>query len=119
MASVGGVSCKFVKGVPSGPSMGVKIWRRDGVNGTASKKTAQKSGVFSFSLMKIDTNTNVKTWQTAIEALGGTIVSIIDDDGDTHTNCLIVNVSEMVKTDLYDGAAKKAAIMGVNGYIKQ
>ena len=115
-ASAGGVSCDLVQGTVSGATEGVKSWRREGVNGTAAKKTAQESGVFIFLLTKLDTDANVETWQTSIEALRATQITVVDDDAISHTTCLVMNVSEMTKMDIYDGAKKKAATITISGH---
>lgn len=119
MASIGGTSCEHIKGTATGAKESLMTWRREGLNGVAAKKMGDEAGIFVFLLVKRDSDANVETWQTAIEAKSATIVDIIDDDAITHSNCMIETVSEMIKFDLLEPPSTKIkhAAMTVTGFI--
>lgn len=92
MAGIGGVSCDMVKGNARGLKQRVEVWQLPGIDGYGAHKVGQGDAEFSFLGIKYDTAANVQSWVAAIEALQGTVVSIVDDWGVTFTPCLIVSV---------------------------
>lgn len=116
--NIGGVSCDFVKGFATGPSESVKTFRRPGLNGNGAKKQAQESGQFNFTGIKFDSNSNVESWQTDIEAKRSTIIDIEDDFGITHSDCLVTEVSPLTKSAVVEsGTLKVRAEMSVSGFL--
>lgn len=107
MASIGGVTCDFVKGWATGQRQRIVTWVANGVNGTAAQKLGIEAGRFSFRGTEFDSEANIQTWKTSIEALKGTTVSIIDDRGRTHTNCFVEDVSEVEPIPVIESGTKK------------
>lgn len=104
MASIGGVSCTMVKGQSRGPNKRTVTWRVPGLNGFGSQDLGASDSDFSFIGIKYDTGANVETWKAAIEALQGTVISVIDDYAVTHTYLLLMQVGSLRKqTIIYEG----------------
>ncbi len=116
--NIGGVGCNFVKGFASGPSESIKTFRRPGINGNGAKKQAQESGQFNFTGLLFDSDFNVESWQTDIEALRSTIIDIEDDFGITHSDCLVADVSPLAKVAVVEsGVLKIRGEITVSGFI--
>lgn len=89
MAGVGGVACHFVKGSSAGLKQRVSAWFTPGINGQAALRLGYNDGEFAFQAIFYGTHAAVVSWKANIEALQGEIVSIVDDWGATHVNCLV------------------------------
>lgn len=92
MAQVGSVTCDFVKGSLGGLREQVETWRIPGRDGFGAIKMGQGGSAFVFTCVEYDTEGNINTWRTNMEALQATVVSIVDDRGRTHSNCLVTSV---------------------------
>lgn len=98
MASVHGVTCTLVKrGAGVNLAQRVETWSTPGMDGVGAQKIGKHDGAFRFLIKLYDTSANVDTWFAAIEALQGSIGTIVDDWGTSHTNCLITHVGERIK----------------------
>ena len=105
MASVGGVTCNYVSGQAQALAEEVEVWRVPGIDSYGAQKTGTGDGAFRFRCWRYNTDVVVDAWAAAIRALQATVVTIINDRGDTFTNCLLVRVS----------TPAISAIVGVNG----
>ena len=97
MASVGGISCDMVKGAAETLREQVEVWRQPGVDGVGAQTMGKSEGVSHFLAVIYDTNELVETWANSIRALAGTVGTIIDDWGTSHTNMLIARAGELNK----------------------
>lgn len=99
MAGIGGVACTFVKGaLPRGLAQRVETWHVPGLSGQAGLLLGFSDGDFSVRAILYDSTANVTTWKVALEALQGTVVSIVDDWNVTTTGLLITRVGECQRT---------------------
>lgn len=98
MASIGSVSCDFVKGAKTDLKERLEIWQVAGIAGFGAQKLGKGDSAFRFIAVKIDTKANISTWAGNIEDVSGTIVTITDDWAVAHTNCLVVSVSAVART---------------------
>jgi hypothetical protein len=112
MANIGGVTCDFVKGVSSGLKQRVLSWFSPGLNGQAALLLGYSDGTFSFRGVLYGTHSAVATWKVSIEALQGEVVTIVDDWGSSHSNCLITAVSPLVRTPARSNGVASSACRG-------
>ena len=94
MASVGGVTCDFVRGSAAGLKLAGQTWTVPGMSGYGALVSGYQDGESRFHLVRINTSAAVHTWVAAIEALQYTLVTIVNDHGQTTTNFLIRKVSQ-------------------------
>lgn len=118
--SVGGQSCDFVRpNAPTAKKQRVEAWVVAGLTGIGAQKLGQNDSSFQFTIVKFDTDANLDTWAAAIDAMQSTVVTIVDDHGDSYTGCLIEQVSNREKSPAYHakalGATGKRCQMTVSG----
>ena len=97
MAAIGAVTCDMVKGAAETLREQVEVWRPPGVDGVGAQGMGKSEGVSHFLAVVYDTNAAVETWADGIRALAGTVQTIVDDWGTSHTNMLIARVGELNK----------------------
>ena len=97
MAAVGGVSCDMVKGNAETLREQVEVWRPPGVDGVGAQALGKSEGVSHFTAVLYDTNAAIETWANSLRALAGSVATIVDDWGVSHTNMLIQRVGELAK----------------------
>ncbi len=93
MAGIGGVSCNMVKGEAPAKKERLRVWQVPGIDGYGAHADGLGDSAFVFLGVKYGLRAAIETWSTAIEALQGSVVSIVNDWGTTYTNCLIQHVS--------------------------
>lgn len=94
MASVGGQACTFLKGEAPSQKMRTRIWQIPGIHGYGAQLLGLGDSQFEFTAVLLSTAAGVATWVGLIEAMQGTIVSVITDWGNTYSNCLITEISQ-------------------------
>jgi hypothetical protein len=97
MASVHGVSCDMVKGAGVELAQRTEVWATPGMDGVGAQNVGRHQGAMRFLAVLFDTSANVTDWFSDLEAKQGSIGTIVDDWGTSHTNCLIVHVGERIK----------------------
>jgi len=95
MASIGGVTCTFVRGHPPTPKQHVVLWRVPGIDGYGAQRMGLHDSPFEVVAVLYTNAAGLALWKTSMEALQGTLVSITNDLGISSTRCLITNVSPM------------------------
>jgi len=95
MATVGAVSCDMVKGHAPSKTPRLDVWHRPGVDGPGAQHLGL-AGQFEFIAVKYAAYATVLAWAQAIEALVGTVVTIINDNGQTFTGCLITQATPSI-----------------------
>ena len=98
MAGIGGVGCDMVQGNVRSLKERVEIWQVPGINGYGAQLTGLGDSDAVFTGVEFDSHANIITWIAAIEALQGTVCSIVDDQGVTHSNVLITDVGRGQRT---------------------
>lgn len=98
MAAVGSVTCTFVRGVSPSLRSRVDTWQLPGIDGYGVQLLGRGDTEWMFEAVLYDDEGDVSTWYTQLEALQGTIVTVVDDWGDSYTNILLVRVSQLDKT---------------------
>jgi len=92
--TVGGYACDYVSGHAQPLAEEVEVWRTPGIDAYGAQKIGVGDGAFDFRLLRFNTDATVDLWAAVIRALQGTLVTIVNDRGDTFTNCLIMRVSQ-------------------------
>jgi hypothetical protein len=98
MASIGGVTCFSVCGHPPVPKQRVLLWRIPGINGIGAQRVGRNDSAFEVVAIQYSSAADLQLWKASLEAMQGTIVSIVNDIGATSTGCLIVKMSPMRST---------------------
>ncbi len=96
-ATIGGVSCDFVKGDARDLKEAVDTWVTPGIDGFGAMVVGQRGSLAQFVAVKYAALADVLTWFAAVQALQSTMISIVDDWGTTHTNILITRIGRPVK----------------------
>jgi len=96
MASIGGTTCTFIHTAGGRPPATLRqeteVWRLPGINGYGAMKLGLGGGEFNLVATLYTNKVGVGTWETLLQGKQGTVVTIIDDLGHSHTNCLLVHV---------------------------
>jgi hypothetical protein len=95
MASIGGVTCTFVRGHPPYPKERVLLWTAPGIDGVGAQQVGRNDAEFQVQAVLYSSAPGILAWKLAIEALQGTLVTIVNDLGIAFTRCLIAKVSNM------------------------
>lgn len=104
-ASVGGISCTFVKGpLPSALRMRSERWQRAGINGEGLQLLGYAGVETTITAVLYSNNAGVNAWATSIQALQGTIVTIVDDWATTGTQMFVQEVGNCQKATRRLGA---------------
>lgn len=112
-AQIGDISCTFVKGSSTDDQSRVRIWRAPGMSGFGAHKVGAGENRFEFEAVFYSEEHYVEAWFTSIEALRGTVVTIVDDYNKSHTNCLILDTGRRLKTPRSGGSIGRKTITGV------
>ena len=93
MAAIGATNCDMVKGEAPNLKQAVDVWRFPGHSGYGAQLLGLDDAAFVFRAILFDTYALVGDWADDLYDLQGTVVSIVNDQGNTFTNCLIQSVS--------------------------
>jgi len=94
MPSVGGVTCDYVHGSAAGLKMAGQTWTVPGMSGYGALVSGYQDSESRFTLVRINTSPAVHTWAGLIEALQYTLVTLVNDHGETTTDFLVRRVSQ-------------------------
>jgi len=98
MASIGGVSCTFVRGnVPAIREEG-EVFRRAGIDGFGIHLTGKGDGVAPLVAVYYGTDALVDAWAASLYALQGSLVTVVNDHGDSVANVFLRRVGNLRKT---------------------
>lgn len=115
MATLGGVTCTIIKNTPPGLKDEVVVWRNPGFDGYGAQNIAAGQGEFDLILIHYDTKANIATWIAAIEALSGTVVSLVFSGTEwdqTYSNVMITGISVPVRERvIYGGNTRTRCMM--------
>ncbi len=101
MASIGSISCTFVRGaIPAWKERSEK-WQVAGLDGYGVALLGAGDSEFSLQAVFYSNNSGVNLWATSLQALQGSIVTIINDHGDTNIRCFLDKVGTPTKTAAY------------------
>ena len=120
MPSIGAVTCTFVRGTPHVGVQRVHVWETAGIDGYGAQLLGLGDCPFQVLAVCVDAApfgvgyTNVAQWGQNIQALQGTIVSIINDWGTTYQKCLIAKTSQIRISVFGNGAKGEILIEGVS-----
>jgi len=110
MATVGGVTVSVLRG-PAIPDMAESVTEvtRPGANGVVVVQRGLKPTPFRKTVTHFAaSNAAANTFIAAIQALQGTIVTIVDEHGDSHANCEIQLAALLRKRKVVAGAGEYA-----------
>lgn len=112
-AQVGEIPCTYVKGASSSGQSRVKVWRTPGMQGYGAQLVGSGENSFRFEVVLYAAEHYVETWFAAVEALRGTIVTIVDDYNQGHANCLIMDTGTRAKIPRVGGSIGRLMLTGV------
>ena len=98
MATVGAVGCTMVRGDCPGLAERSRLWQVPGHNGYGIQLLGTGNGRFGLVCIYYSTAADVAAWHANLQALQGTIVSIVNDYGTTYTYCFIHRVGPLLRT---------------------
>jgi hypothetical protein len=117
MATVGGVTCDFVRGQKPLLATQVEVWRMPGIDGYGAQLTGLGGGEGQFQAEYFNSPAGISTWHASLAALQGQVVSITNDLGDTVTNFLITNVTKGPTTAAVYGAYLNKGVALIRGVV--
>lgn len=94
MAQIGNILCTFVRGNPPAAKNRMNLWQVPGVAGYGAQIVGT-DGAFGVVAVLFSNAAGIELWKTAIEALPGTIVTIVNDLGVSTPRCLVAKVSPL------------------------
>jgi hypothetical protein len=99
MATVGGISCTFVKGaLPSALRMRSERWQRAGINGEGLQLLGYAGVETTIKAVLYSNSAGVNAWATSMQALQGTVVTVVDDWSTTGTRMFLQEVGNCQKS---------------------
>ncbi len=101
MASIGGTSCTFVRGCAPPMKIEADVWRVAGLNGFGIQQLGYGDAAGKLTAVFYSSDAGVDTWAAALHALQGTIVTVVNDHGDSRGDVFLARLSELVKTSAY------------------
>jgi hypothetical protein len=91
--TVGAIACDLIKGQFEPKQEIVRTWRVFGEDGKSAQQLGQDSQPIKVQCFKFDSLANCETWRNSIYALVGTVVTIVNSDGSSSGNALIINAA--------------------------
>lgn len=119
MSSIGGISQIAIKGPPLGP-MGqmVEVFTRSGVDGVAARQLGLRPGINQpVSVTDAEDSDDVQTLKAAYAAMRGTLVTVIDDHGETFDNVLVQDVRVDAQRAVAGGGGGPRVTSEAPGYL--
>jgi len=96
MPSIGGTTCTFIHTAGGRPPAVLReeteVFRLPGINGYGAQKLGLGGGGFQLTAVLYTTAAGARLWEAALQAKQAAIVTIVDDLGTSHTNCLLMHV---------------------------
>ena len=103
--TVGGIAAQLVKpNAPTGNKQRIVTWIVPGLTGIGAHKLGENEADWEFILIFFGTDAACDAWAISIEALQSTIITIIDDHGDTYTDMLVVSMANPRKIAAFHAA---------------
>ena len=96
MASIGSVACSILRGNPRPQQERVETFEIPGIDGVGVHLYGRGGGEWEAEAVVYDSAANVDVWYSAIAALQGSIVAVVNDWPETST-CLILSVGPLDK----------------------
>jgi hypothetical protein len=119
-ATIGGITCTFVRGHAPRTKMRLELWHIPGLSGFGAAAMGNGDSQFQFTGVLYSNEAGVLAWKLAIEALQGTIISVLNDLGITYTYCLVVKVGELRTTPaLASGGITQRGEITIEGVVTQ
>jgi len=98
MASIGGVTCTFVRGTVPAIREEAEVFRRPGIDGYGIHLTGKGDGLAPLTAVLYSTDAGCDTWAASLFGLQGSLVTVVNDHGDTVTSVFLRRVGNLVKT---------------------
>jgi hypothetical protein len=95
MASIGNVGCTFVKGFCPAAKMRLEVWTVPGLDGYGAAVMGRNDAPFQVLAILYSNILGIDLWRTQLESLQGHIVTIVNDQGVSFPNCLILKLSPL------------------------
>jgi hypothetical protein len=93
MATIGGISCSFVRGQAPAKKARVRVWQIPGLNGYGAQVLGLGDSAAEFVAVQFGTYAEVTTWIALVEALQGTLATVVNDFGQSVPLVLVESVS--------------------------
>jgi hypothetical protein len=114
--SVGGVACSIVRGDVKLPTERVALWQTAGMDGYGAHLLGEGNAEGRFQCVLYSTAAGVATWFSALEALVGSVVTVVNDWGTSYSSFLVVALSEPIRQaalHVGGGAIGRVEVRGV------
>jgi len=113
--TLGGVSATFVRGRPRELKTALDIWVVAGRDGYGVMDIGLRNSEFRFEVVNYDTSADLETWAASMAALQGTIITVVNDFGDSYDKMLVVRVGQAEKSIATHAPGGYRAVMTVVG----
>ena len=107
MSAIGGEPCDIVRGQAPDLKERTKFWQFPGHDSYGAQQLGLGDSAFVFRAVLFGTYAAVLTWARNIYAKQGTIVSVVNDQGTTFTNCLLSSVSPLQTSTAHQPGSSK------------
>lgn len=98
MASVGGIGCTFCRTIKrQAPKERLSIWQIPGVDGVGAQAEGDGDSHLAVECIGFGTAAVIEAWFQGIEALQGTVVTVVDDWATTFSSLLVTRVGDGTK----------------------
>jgi len=95
MASIGAVSCDLLSGEPPALKQRSEIWNVPGIDGYGVQVLGTGDAPFALRAVYFGTIAAVSAWAVALQALQGTVATVVNDAGVIYTRCFLASVGPL------------------------
>ena len=102
MSTLGGITCTFIHAPGGSPPAARRaesqVWRVPGLDGFGIALLGLGDSEFELVAVLASNNAGVDVWAALLQAKQATIVTIVDDFGNTFNGCFLESVGNVRKT---------------------
>jgi hypothetical protein len=93
MAAIGGISCTFLRGQLPAKKARVRVWEIPGLDGVGAQILGLGDSGGELRAVQFGTYSQVVTWVALLEAMQGSLVTVVNDFGQSTPLFLVESVS--------------------------
>jgi len=98
VSDIGGVSCDLLSGPAPALRERVEVWQVPGIDGYGAQTLGKGDAQYSFAAVRFGTSAEVDAWYASVQALQGSVLTVVDDWGTSHTSILLTRVNQLRKS---------------------
>jgi len=117
MATVGGVSTDIAIGEASALVGRTATWVVPGLDGVGAHAIGDNQGSFRYRLIHHGSQAAVETWLRAIDALVGTVITVVDEFSVSRTSLLVMQSSGHRKQAVVSNSGNGRAEVTISGVV--